>query len=129
MILLRLAKRVLLGTLAFLSFCFFQSCLSGNQPPRLLVFSKTAGYRHASIPAGVAALRQLCRENGMVMDTTEDATTFTEENLKRYHAVIFLNTTGDVLDPKQENAFERYIQAGGGYVGIHSATDTEYGWK
>ena len=112
-----------------LSALLFQACAGHDGPPRLLVFSKTAAYRHSSIPAGVAALRKLCRENGMVMDTTEDATAFTEENLKRYHAVIFLNTTGDVLDPKQENAFERYIQAGGGYVGIHSATDTEYGWK
>ncbi len=106
----------------------FPACFKSDHPPRILVFSKTAGYRHASIPAGVAALRQLCRENGMLMDTTEDAAAFEEKNLCRYAAVVFLSTTGDVLDPAQETAFERYIQAGGGYVGIHAASDTEYSW-
>ena len=62
------------------------------------------------------------------VDATEDAGAFTDENLARYRAVVFLNTTGDVLDAAQQDDFERYIQAGGGYVGIHSATDTEYDW-
>ncbi len=107
---------------------FFSAC--GDEPPaRILVFSKTAGFRHASIPAGVAALRKLCRDNNILMDTTEDAEKFTEANLKRYNAVVFLNSTGDVLNPAQEADFERFIQAGGGFMGIHSATDTEYGWK
>ncbi len=107
----------------------FAACSENHAPPRILVFSKTEGYRHESIPTGVAALRQLCRDNQMVMDTTEDAADFNERNLRRYAAVVFLNTTGDVLNPVQEAEFERYIQAGGGYVGVHSATDTEYGWK
>ncbi|MCB9332317.1 MAG: ThuA domain-containing protein [Lewinellaceae bacterium] len=109
---------------------FFTSakCHTDDLPPRILVFSKTAAYRHASIPAGVAALRRLCQENGMLMDSTENADDFNEKNLCRYAAVVFLSTTGDVLNPDQEVAFERYIQAGGGFVGIHSATDTEYGW-
>ena len=115
--------------LALFFLVLFAYCSQNDRPPRILVFSKTAGYRHACIPAGVAALRQICRENGMVMDTTEDASAFTEENLRRYAAVVFLNTTGDVLNPTQETDFERYIQAGGGYVGIHAATDTEYGWS
>ena len=106
----------------------FQSCFHEEGPARILVFSKTEGYRHESIPTGVAALRQMCKENGMLMDSTEDAGDFNENNLKRYAAVVFLNTTGDVLSPAQEVDFERYIQSGGGYVGIHSATDTEYGW-
>lgn len=97
-------------------------------PPRILVFSRTAGYRHSSIETGTAAIRTLGAANGFAVDATEDATTFSDRNLKRYRAVVFLSTTGDVLNPTQENAFERYIQAGGGYVGIHSATDTEYGW-
>ncbi|MDB5243729.1 MAG: cytochrome, partial [Spirosoma sp.] len=62
------------------------------------------------------------------VDTTENADRFNEENLKRYRAVVFLSTTGDVLNSQQQNAFERYIQAGGGYLGIHAATDTEYDW-
>ncbi len=97
-------------------------------PPRILVFSKTAGFRHASIEAGIAAIQKLGREHGFLVDTTESATNFNEQNLKRYRAVVFLNTTGDVLDQAQQNDFERFIQAGGGYVGIHAATDTEYDW-
>lgn len=97
-------------------------------PPRILVFSKTAGYRHSSIETGAAAIKTLGASNGFAVDATEDATAFSDRNLKRYRAVVFLSTTGDVLNPTQENAFERYIQAGGGYVGIHSATDTEYQW-
>jgi cytochrome c len=99
-----------------------------NIPPRILIFSKTEGYRHACIPVATAALRKLCLENGIAVDTTEDAADFNEKNLRRYNAVVFLCTTGDVLNPAQETDFERYIQAGGGYAGIHSATDTEYGW-
>ncbi|WP_229310769.1 ThuA domain-containing protein [Larkinella arboricola] len=95
---------------------------------RLLVFSKTAGFRHTSIPAGQVAIMKLGKENGFAVDTTENSARFTEDNLKRYSAVIFLSTTGDVLDDAQQAAFERYIQAGGGYVGIHAAADTEYDW-
>ncbi|HZJ00852.1 MAG TPA: ThuA domain-containing protein [Gemmatimonadaceae bacterium] len=99
-----------------------------GQNARVLVFSKTAGYRHTSIAAGLAAIRKLGQENQFSVDATEDAGAFTSKNLARYRAVVFLNTTGDVLDPAQQDDFERYIQAGGGYVGIHSATDTEYDW-
>ncbi|MEI6411827.1 MAG: ThuA domain-containing protein [Bacteroidota bacterium] len=112
-----------------LSLLFCTACTHSDDPPRILVFSKTEGYRHACIPTGIAALRKLCRENNMVMDTSEEGADFNEKNLSRYAAVLFLCTTGDVLNPEQENAFERYIQAGGGFVGVHSATDTEYGWK
>lgn len=98
------------------------------QQPRVLVFSKTAGYRHSSIPNGVAAIRTLGRDNGFAVDTTEDAGAFTQKNLARYSAVVFLNTTGDVLNAAQQDVFERFIQAGGGYVGVHAATDTEYDW-
>ncbi|MDQ3995852.1 MAG: ThuA domain-containing protein, partial [Gemmatimonadota bacterium] len=96
--------------------------------PRVLVFSKTAGYRHSSIEAGIAAVRRLGQDHGFSVDATEDAGAFTDRNLKRFRAVVFLSTTGDVLNPRQQDAFERYIQAGGGWVGIHSATDTEYDW-
>jgi len=99
-----------------------------TQESRILVFSKTAGFRHSSIGVGRAAIRKLGQENAFAVDTTEDAGAFTSKNLARYRAVVFLNTTGDVLDAAQQDDFERYIQAGGGYVGIHSATDTEYDW-
>ncbi|WP_143304615.1 ThuA domain-containing protein [Chitinophaga vietnamensis] len=96
--------------------------------PRVLVFTKTMGFRHASIPAGIAAIQKLGAANGFAVDTTENADKFNEDTLAQYAAVIFLNTTGDVLNNYQEADFERYIQAGGGYAGIHAATDTEYDW-
>ena len=95
---------------------------------RILVFSKTVEYRHVSIETGKLAFIDLGNKNGFAVDTTEDASSFSENNLKKYSAVVFLNTTGDVLDFHQQASFERYIQAGGGFVGIHAATDTEYNW-
>jgi cytochrome c len=97
-------------------------------PPAVLVFSKTSEFRHDSIPAAQTALRQLTTEHGWLADFTEDSATFTFERLARYDAVVFLLTTGDVLDANQEAAFERYIRAGGGFAGVHSASDTEYRW-
>jgi glucose/arabinose dehydrogenase/PKD repeat protein/type 1 glutamine amidotransferase len=94
----------------------------------VLVFSKTAGFRHDSIPDGIAAIKQLGLDNGFAVDATEDATKFTDANLAKYAAVVWLSTTGDVLDANQQAAFERYIHAGGGYAGIHAASDTEYDW-
>ncbi len=94
----------------------------------ILVFSKTAGFRHASIPDGQAALMRLGEENGIVVDTTEDASLFNPENLGRYRAVVFLSTTRDVLDDRQQDAFQDFIRGGGGFVGIHAASDTEYEW-
>ncbi|HEX4681153.1 MAG TPA: ThuA domain-containing protein, partial [Gemmatimonadaceae bacterium] len=79
-------------------FAFVGALTSAHaQQPRVLVFSKTAGFRHSSIPNGIAAVRKLGRENGFSVDTTEDAGAFTSKNLARYRAVVFLNTTGDVL--------------------------------
>ncbi len=96
--------------------------------PRILVFTKTKGYYHESIPDGVAAIIKLGPENNFSVDTTADARYFTEDSLKNYAAVIFLSTTGNVLNADQQVAFERYIQAGGNFMGIHAATDTEYDW-
>jgi type 1 glutamine amidotransferase len=103
---------------------------SGGEPPgyRVLLFSKTTGFRHDSIPAGVAAIERLGEEHGFAVDATEDAAAFTPENLARYEAVVFLSTTGDVLDANQQQAFEGYIRGGGGFAGIHAAADTEYDW-
>jgi len=95
---------------------------------RILVFSKTKGFRHGSIGAGKTMFLTLGKQQNVAVDTTEDAGFFTPEKLKQYNAVVFLNTTGDVLDSVQQIAFQNYIHNGGGYVGIHSATDTEYDW-
>lgn len=117
--------------LAFSFVLMFSGCGPKSRPgnPKILVFSKTAGFRHNSIEAGQKALIELGKKKGFEVDTSENAEVFTEEKLKQYATVVFLNTTGDILDTHQEIAFERYIQAGGGFVGIHAAADTEYDWK
>ena len=120
--------------LQFIIFALAATCaVSTSSPPsqsqtRALVFSKTTGFRHDSIPDGVATIRQLGQQNNFDVDATEDASAFNDSNLSRYQTVIFLNTTGDALNGEQQSAFERYIRHGGGYVGVHSATDTEYDW-
>lgn len=95
---------------------------------QVLVFSRTAGYHHASIAVGNRALVQLGEKNNLVVVTTADAAYFNNDSLEEYFAVVFLSTTGDVLNQDQQAAFEWYIRSGGGYVGIHAASDTEYEW-
>ena len=95
----------------------------------VLVFSKTEGFRHNSIEAGVAAIRALGEENGFGVHATEDADYFHTDSLERYEAIVFLNTTLDVLNSGQEEAMVDYIQSGGGWVGVHAAADTEYDWE
>ena len=99
--------------------------------PRLLVFSKTRGYHHPSIAKGNEAIQKLGTENGFLVDTTSDSGAFTEKNLKRYAAIVFLSTTGPstkLFTEDQKSALVQYIQRGGGYVGIHAATDCCYDW-
>lgn len=114
--------------LALCLWLLIQSAFAQPTKRNVLVFSKTAAFRHQSIDAGKKALASMATEKGFGVRFTEDATQFNESNLKQFNTVIFLNTTGDVLTNEQQTAFERYIQAGGGYVGIHAATDTEYEW-
>ncbi|MBD7923525.1 ThuA domain-containing protein [Xanthomonas sp. CFBP 8703] len=97
-------------------------------PERMLIFSKTAGFRHDSIPTAVATLRQLASEEGLAADHSEDANAFTADNLARYRVVVFASTTGEILDPAQQQAFESFVRNGGGFVGVHSAADTGYAW-
>lgn len=101
-----------------------------NQGPRfrVLVFSKTAGFRHTSIPDGIAAIWRLGDKNQFAVDATEDAEVFDSDFLDRYDVVVFLSTTGDILNPQQQAAFENWIRKGNGFVGIHAAADTEYEW-
>jgi cytochrome c len=132
------AKKGVLFALFVLSFfSIFYACKStktaaapaaAGPKPRVLVFTKTAGYYHTSIPDGVAAIQKLGAENNFDVDSTRDASYFVEDSLKRYSAVVFLSTTMNVLNGDQQVAFERYIQAGGGFAGIHAAADTEYDW-
>ena len=122
-------NRLLLIAIGFIA--LWLSCATppaAQTLPRVLVFSRTAGFRHDSIADGIAAIRQLGQQNGFAVDATESPANFTDANLAQYRAVIFLSTTGDVLDAAQQAAFERYVRKGNGYAGVHAASDTEYDW-
>ncbi|WP_025764759.1 ThuA domain-containing protein [Dyadobacter tibetensis] len=95
---------------------------------KALLFTRTAGFHHQSIHEGVAGVRQLAQRHNFSVDWQESPGVFNEKQLKNYDVVIFLNTTGDVLNAEQQTAFEKFIQSGKGWVGVHAAADTEYDW-
>lgn len=103
----------------------FSAC---KKPMHVLVFFETKGYYHTSIPTGVAAIQQWGQAQKVGIDTTSNSELFTKQDLTKYSAIIFLNTTGDVFNEAEQIAFQKYIEQGGGFVGIHAATDTEYDW-
>ncbi|WP_083958039.1 ThuA domain-containing protein [Herbidospora mongoliensis] len=125
-------KRLLMGAVAaaaVLASTLVPTAANAADPAyQVLVFSKTAGFRHDSIPQGIAAIQSLGSANNFTVTATEDANAFTAGNLANFKAVVFLSTTGDVLNGTQQTAFENYINGGGGYVGVHAAADTEYDW-
>jgi len=88
---------------------------------RVLVFSRTLGFRHDSITNGIAAIRDLGTKENFAVDATEDSTAFTATNLSRYHAVVLLSVTGDVWNPEQQAALRDYVLAGGGLAAIHGS--------
>src|SRR5438270_9416001 len=112
-------------TLIIFSLLFFSFI---KPHPRVLIFTKTTGYHHASIPDGVAAIEKLGKEHGFDTDTTSNSELFTLKNLKKYAAVVFVSTTGDLFNEDQKTALVNYMKSGGGYVGIHAAADAEYKW-
>lgn len=99
-----------------------------NTQFRALVFSKTKGFRHQSIPDGVMAIKKLSRENVFDMHSTEDADYITDKNLANFDVIILMSTTGTIFNEEQKAVIQRFVQSGKGIVGIHSATDTEYDW-
>ena len=111
---------LILSVLVFFSF--------SKKHPRVLIFTKTTGYHHASIPDGVKAIQQLGVDHGFDTDTTSNSEFFNTENLKKYKAVVFVSTTGDLFNEDQKAALINYMKSGGGYVGIHAAADAEYKW-
>jgi type 1 glutamine amidotransferase len=94
----------------------------------VLVFTRTEAFRHDSIPAGVAMLQSLAATQGWQLTVTEDPAQFTAEALASFEVVVWLNTTGDVLEQAQQEAFAAWVEAGGGWLGIHAAADCEYDW-
>ncbi len=116
-------------------FIFMTTCIAGfscnrevKKQIKILIFTKTLGYRHTSIENGIAMFKKLGKENGFQIDTSENAEAFTDSNLKKYNAIVFLSTTGEVLDYAQQTSLKRYIEAGGGFMGIHGASGAEYNW-
>ncbi|MFC3811927.1 ThuA domain-containing protein [Lacihabitans lacunae] len=106
----------------------FTSQVLSAQQFKVFLFTKTAGWHHESIHEGVAAIRKLAERNNFQVDWQENTDFVTEKNLEKYQVIIFLNTTADILNDEQQKAVEKFIQSGKGFVGIHSASDTEYGW-
>lgn len=103
---------------------------SKNNIVSVLIFTKTNGFVHGeAIKEGTKLITNIGRQNMFNVDHTNISSFFMEENLKKYQSIIFLNTTLDVLNKNEEVVFKNFIQNGGGFVGIHSATDTEYEWE
>lgn len=113
-----------------LSFCVSITMAQGqSKQKKVLVFSKTAVFRHDSaISEGKKLFQALAKENDFQVDTTENAALFTAENIAQYDAIVFLCTSGPVFDDQQKQDFKTYIEGGGGFMGIHAASTTEYDW-
>jgi type 1 glutamine amidotransferase len=101
---------------------------AADAPFKLLVFSKTAAFRHDSIPTGIDAIKKIGPPNGFDVDASEDAGIMTAAMLKPYKVIVFLSTTWDILTDEQQAAFTAWYKAGHGWVGIHAAADCEYNW-
>lgn len=95
---------------------------------KVLIFSKTNGFRHESISAGINAIKEMGSENHFLVDATEDSLAINIKNLDQYQVIIFLNTTGNILGEKEELALQDFMKKGRGFVGVHSATDCEFEW-
>ncbi len=107
----------------------FAVTVSAQKQFKVLLVTTTRGWHHESIHAGVLALQQLGVHNFFDVVLWEDPNGFTDKYLEQFQAVIFLNTTGDIFDAAQQKVMERFIESGKGFVGIHSASDTEYDWE
>lgn len=94
----------------------------------VLLFTKTAGWHHKSINAGVTAFEKMAKNHHFAVDWQEDARLINAENLAKFDVVVFLQTTADILNDEQQEALRKYVQSGKGFVGIHAAADTEYSW-
>lgn len=124
-------KKYFLFLLCILAAGIFAGCKTAankQHSKAILVYSATRGFRHESIADGIAALKKIAAEKKWEIVTTEDSSYFTNENLKKFNALVFLHTTGDVLNEEEQNALMQYIHNGGGLAGIHAAADCEYNW-
>jgi type 1 glutamine amidotransferase len=123
-------KKLFSKTFLLLSFCFLISHLTNAQAQfKALLITETAGWHHESIPAGIIAINELAATHNFEVTHQQSAIKITEDILKNYDVVIFLSTTADIFDGDEQKAFEKYIESGKGYVGVHAAADTEYDWE
>ncbi|KAI0951417.1 hypothetical protein AcW1_008465 [Taiwanofungus camphoratus] len=100
--------------------------MSQRATAHILIYSATRGYRHDSIPASIEALKAKASSINVAFDATEDQSWFTDDRLKQYDAVLFLNNSGEVLDDAGKAAFQKYLNLGGNFIGIHCAAACLY---
>lgn len=96
---------------------------------KALLVTTTRGFHHESIHTGVQALQELGQKHFFEVTLLQSQQEINDRFLERFHVIIFLNTTGNIFDTVQQAAMERFIRSGKGFVGIHSASDTEYEWE
>jgi len=108
--------------------CTSQENSKFEEPLNILVFSKTNGFRHASISSGLKMMYDLSPKQNWVITTTEDPSLFNDSFLKNFDMAVFLNPTGDAIEDAGQKAFEKFMESGKGFVGIHAAADHEYEW-
>ncbi len=121
-------RKFFLASIVLLAHCNPVNAQFSQDGFKVLVFSKTAGYRHQSIEAGKKSMKDLAEDHQFQVAFSENSRVFDQDSLFEYSVIIFLNTTLDILNEKQQQSFKKFIRQGGGFVGIHSAADTEYGW-
>jgi len=121
-------KRLKFLLLVFIAQIILFNSANAQKQFKALLVTITNGWRHESVHAGVLAIQQLGIKHFFDVVYFDDPKSFTDKNLEQYQVIIFLNTTGDILDSAQQKVMERFIRSGKGFVGIHSASDTEYDW-
>ncbi|MGJ1267322.1 ThuA domain-containing protein [Sphingobacterium spiritivorum] len=119
-------RKIITLFIIYVAFVHIAFAQSGEK--RILIFSKTAAFRHKSIEHGAEVMKELLAKHHIISDHSEDADVFSDDQLSKYDAVLFLSTTGDIFNDSQKEAFQKFIRSGKGFVGIHAASDTEYHW-
>lgn len=114
---------------SFLPIIFSLVSFFGSAQERVLVFHETEGYRHASIETGIQTIQEIANQDNFQVEVSQDSRFFEENDLSQFDLIIFLNTTGDILNREEERAFEAYMDTGGNFFGIHAAADTEFDWN
>ena len=125
-------KNLLLLLISFLMInvaCSAQEKQEFDKSINILVFTKTSGYRHASISSGLKMLSDQSKNQNWVITATEDASLLRDDFLSHFDVAVFLNPTGDAICDKGQAAFEKFMKSGKGFVGIHAAADFEYDWE